>query len=969
MESFSLFDQKIAYSVKKLIAVNSISYCYVELAIDQHCALFGRNNIGKTSLLNALKLHFFPEISFNDCKNKFSFKSSKGELYSSEDSYSYYFPNESSFLILEAENIHGSFCLILFKSNNSFGYHRLALPCEYSEIRKHFWDINQVEINKGLGSPVFDLGIAKIQSLFQQYKSQGAVILKTTKDIRERLFTHSPMPNSEKGRYCLVPLKDGGKERELSAFRQLINFTFEIAKTETRGLTETFATIIESSKINVRAELHQDLQTILDEYEELRKTQDKLKAIANYTDNFNDLTEMQLNLNQQQNSFAKRFLAYSSFLDNLKLNLRGKFDPIETEVKKLAAEKNELNRLLGEQIADSSGFVGQLKQLNKVLDQLNNKASRFQAIKTEYLNISDNEIEVVLKEYQQELEEEISQATDKQVAIETLTNNVALQKTKIESRNKKKKAIEQQEKLLISQLDGHSAKVLANINTRFSEIVLDLQPSSKSVIEQFGDLFTINHDQLSFLGEQFSLENLKSPQEIQEQLNKEIDDLNAEINDLDKKIKNSHELSKLSSADQSIKSQELKTKLEVVKKDLGIVHSIEETQSDWQAKTDEISEIEDQQGLLKKQQEETKIKLEQTDDAYITAKEQSEYLDKQLKETDNLTQSLEKLNFGELKTTEVIVVEHVSTSDISELSADKAKLNRLKQNVDHKINEFVQSGHFQLPVELAHNSYSDELQNEILIALKNTFAALPEQQETLGSRIIGHNKTTGTKISELTGNRSHIRNFVNKINSQFSGYSISNLQDIQVEIELDHRFEALVKELDQTNLNITDIHDDGLYQRLNEFCNDFFTGQGNRVLEISKIIKNVKYSYKKAHQDQREDKDQSTGTNALINCTLLTILLGDLLAQESKLKIPIIFDEFTSLDEFNQMTAIKAATKHGFALFCASPTDTAEVVSVVDHYIHLDDFHVNTLYDSSGERDVVFHHFQERLYDAVAQDN
>ena len=67
------------------------------------------------------------------------------------------------------------------------------------------------------------------------------------------------------------------------------------------------------------------------------------------------------------------------------------------------------------------------------------------------------------------------------------------------------------------------------------------------------------------------------------------------------------------------------------------------------------------------------------------------------------------------------------------------------------------------------------------------------------------------------------------------------------------------------------------------------------------------------------------------------------------------------------MTAIKAATKHGFALFCASPTDTAEVVSVVDHYIHLDDFHVNTLYDPTGERDVVFHHFQERLYDALEQ--
>ena len=966
MENLTLFEEKLPYSVKKLIAVNSITYCYVELEIDRHCALFGRNNVGKTSLLNALKLHFFPEISFNDCKNKFAFKSSKGELYSSEDSYSYYFPSESSFLILEAENIHGSFCFVLFKSNSSFGYQRLALPCEYDEIREHFWDIDKVEINKGLGSPVSDLGIAKIQSLFQKYKNQGAVILKTTKEIKERLFKHSPL-NKDKGLYCLVPLKNGGSERELSAFRQLMNFTFEIAKTETKGLTETFATIIESGKIKVRDELHQDLQAILDEYEELRKTQNKLKAIANYNDSFNDLTQMQQNLNQQQSGFANRFSAYSLLLEELKVNLRQKFKPLETEIKRLTNKKNELTKLASEQQSNRSGFVGQLKQLNKALEQLNKKASRFQAIQNEYANLCINEIEAILKDYQQELEEEISQTNDKQVAIEALSNNVALQKTKIERRDKKLQAIKQQEKLLISQLNDHSAKVLSNINSQFSEITLDLEIAPRDSIEKFGALFTISNDQLNFLGEAFSRGKLKSPQELQAYTKREIDDLNAEINDLDKKIRQSHDLSKLSSVDQQLKSQDANKKLEIAKKDLVIVHSIEETQSEWQAKTDEIEGIEDQQRILNKQQEETEVLLEQNGSAYVIAKEQLDLLDNQIKDTHGLFQNLQNLKTDDLKVTELLVIDRVTANDVAELSADQKKLGDLKQSVDNKINELIQCGHFQLPVELAHNSYTDELQNEILIALKNTFAALPEQQDTLDSRIIGHNKTTGTKISELTGNRTHIRNFVNKINSQFSGYSISNLQDIQVEIELDHRFEALIKELDQTNLNITDIHDDALYQRLNEFCNDFFTGQGNRVLEISKIIKSVKYSYKKVHQDKREDKDQSTGTNALINCTLLTILLSDLLVQESKLKIPIIFDEFTSLDEFNQVTAIKAATKHGFALFCASPTDTAEVVSVVDHYIHLDDFHVNTLYDPTGERDVVFHHFQERLYDALEQ--
>jgi hypothetical protein len=267
---------------------------------------------------------------------------------------------------------------------------------------------------------------------------------------------------------------------------------------------------------------------------------------------------------------------------------------------------------------------------------------------------------------------------------------------------------------------------------------------------------------------------------------------------------------------------------------------------------------------------------------------------------------------------------------------------------------------------MPYSSYDSEIESAIIQSLRNTYDALPAQEDTLQSQIIEHNKMTGTKIGELTSNREHIGSFISKINKQFEHYQISNLKEIRVEIELDPRFEELVEELKNTNLYSQDIHDDALYQRLNQFCEDFFAGnRGNRVLEISKIIKNLKYSYKKDGLEKREQKDQSAGTNALINCTLLTILLRDLLAQETRMTLPIVFDEFSSLDEYNQNTAIKAASEHGFALFCASHTVTAEVASVVDYYIALDDFHADTIYDKSGERDVVFHHFGERIYRVV----
>ena len=967
MENLDLLTKKLSYSVKKLVAVNSISFCYVELPIDQHCALFGRNNLGKTSLLNVLKLHLFPEISFNDCQNKFAFKSSKGELYAGDDSYLYYFPSDSSFLILEAENIHGCFCLILFKSNSSFGYQRLALPCAYDEIREQFWDIEQQTVNNGLGSPVSDLGLAKITSLYKQYKSQGAVILKSTKEIKDKLFSHYPL-QPEKGRFCLVPLKEGGVSRELSAFRQLMNFTFEIAKTDTRSLTETFATIIESSKINTQDRLHQDLQQILDEYESLRKAESRLKNISQYEAPFQQLDNTSRSLNSQQNDFSCTYHAYGNSLQQSLVHLNGNIkqqdvvkDGLRTEKSRLEVSDKELETTLSE-------YKGQLISLNKEFQTVDKKAQQYRVLQKEYPNVEDAEIKEILAEHAELLVEKVENLKSAERATEQLRLALLQQKTKRQERHKKQVAIEQSGDYLIHQLGEHSSLVLANLSPLFAEVTTVADQQQRSAIENFTSLFSTDNNQLHFLAETFGTQALKSPQEIINQWKRELEQLEAELFDLDTKVNELVQISKNSGEQQQAELGKTEDELQVVKDDLIVLHTVEETSVRWAALKEELARIEQDRQCKQRQREDNKEQLGGFVERLAGMREALEADQHQQRLLTQLQQRLLKLKPLELMAGEPVSVPSVSASDLDELEGESVKLSSMNEKLVQQFNDFIQCGHFELPIDVACNYYDQQQQEQLLEALRTLFVALPEQLATLASQVIEHNKMTGTKISELAGNRQHIRAFVNKINKQFNHYSISNLQEIRVEIELDSRFEALVDELNNTNLNTTDIHDDGLYQRLNSFCEDFFTGHhGNRILEVSKIIKNVKYSYIKQHQDKREDKDQSTGTNALINCTLLTILLSDLLSQDSQLTLPIIFDEFTALDEYNQRTAIKVASEHGFSLFCASPTDTAEVVSVVDYYIHLDDFHVDTLYDAAGERDIVFHHFQERLYELTEQ--
>ena len=58
------FDTFDTFRFKQLVFVNSAAYAYTQIRIDQHTALFGENNLGKTSMLNALKLFLLPEVNF-----------------------------------------------------------------------------------------------------------------------------------------------------------------------------------------------------------------------------------------------------------------------------------------------------------------------------------------------------------------------------------------------------------------------------------------------------------------------------------------------------------------------------------------------------------------------------------------------------------------------------------------------------------------------------------------------------------------------------------------------------------------------------------------------------------------------------------------------------------------------------------------------------------------------------------------
>lgn len=96
-------------SFKRVIAVNSANFAYVEVPLDDNRALLGTGNLGKSSIVNCVRFFLLPEVNLNDSDKKFAFISGAGDsadvkYFNKNEIYDYYFPDEHSRLILEVEH-------------------------------------------------------------------------------------------------------------------------------------------------------------------------------------------------------------------------------------------------------------------------------------------------------------------------------------------------------------------------------------------------------------------------------------------------------------------------------------------------------------------------------------------------------------------------------------------------------------------------------------------------------------------------------------------------------------------------------------------------------------------------------------------------------------------------------------------------------------------------------------------------
>lgn len=971
----SLEIKKDRYQINKLICVNSMkNICYIELDVTKNTVLYGDNNLGKTSILSTLKLHLLPEINFRDSKNKFAFVGSSGKPYNNQESRDYYFPSINSFLILEGENPFGPFVYILFRaSEEQFGYSRLVLPVSYHEIEHEFWDKSST-VNHNLGGINPDLSLKNIKSLVKKYNGR---LLRTVQEIRETLYTFNQL-NKDKGRFCVIPMKEGGVKREIEAFRRLLQFTFEINQGSPASLTNALATIIEGQKKDQKDELDQNLRIIIDEYNDLNIEQNKITLLKNTLNYYQRIKQFHL---QAQSSVQQSGELFWQIKTSLLMNQKNQEDQeriLKPEYNVLSNDTLPEEKKKHEQLKkEKQKIKSHYDELNGLLKSEQKKVDRIKFLMEEEFSIvNQNDIVELLREDIEELEKTIESLADRESFATAL-------QTKITEQNNIKIYLQQVEHLLndaesalLHQVSSHAASILNSINPKFDQLTInkdsDTLDDSIAAIEKFSHLFAEKDEQLFFEEQKFIYPVEHFDPEVQQQkwqrqkleYESNLQRLSREISD-DSKQLNEFTVEK-------IEQKKIDTQRILVrnKTDLSLIIARDQINQDFTNYTQQLQEQDDQLKKinrdLKDLQEQLEIYKGKKHDLTQQLKalgEQRANIIRMNNQIKNYTQYESQFAPYNMPNTDSI---NVSEELMAEL---EQKIKRFKDSLTHTENNIhdlmVKENSTILDSDVVYSRGKSLEELTLLVEqLSVEYENIDSYEKHLQVLVRKHNKIVGVKVSELEQNNQLINDFRHKLDNAFRGIRISDLKEIHIKLKLDPRFDELLADIQSENI---DFYHDSLisadfYEKLNIFCEQFFTYKkgNNETLTLDGLIKEVLYEYRIQGQEKRTTSSQSNGTNAIINSTFLTILLKELIQPNIILALPVIFDEIANLDEKNMLSVVDVVKNNHFSLFSATPTENLQLNNALGNFIHLDLFKASEQsYDES--RPIIYYGGAERL--------
>lgn len=967
MQSLFTNDDNERFLLKKLVFVNSAGHCFTEIDIDRHLAVFGQNNKGKTSILNALKLFLLPEENLKDCKNKFAFRDSKGGFYSGGESHRHYFPDDFSFIVLESKNRRGTFCQILYRNRNEQGYGRVLLPQSFDSIRHLFWN-TQSSLNDGLDEKAAD---ASLKTVLDTLERLGGIGLSDKKDIRQKLF-HEDEFNPEAGQFCILPFSGGGNEREIKAFRSLFQLAYDIGANEKRTLPDAAAAVLEGEKQRANERLDSDLQDILSEEKALLEEGDYLKKCEDQQEDWHKLHQLRKDTQRQAQAAAQGYTDLAAALLQAQQNAGNEMRLLQAKKQTLLETKNTAESHRGSLKTEKDQLVGRLQLLDAQYKQAQETVNRATAVCMRYPDWSLDKIKDTLDAEKRRLQ----QQSESLQSLETAQRDF---QAALKRRNQAQTDIQKIENQLAQNRDClpdflpnvHSRNVLGSLNADFNTLSVRPDAEAQRHIRAFAALFAEQNGRLAFLGETmpktpFQVYNKAQQQELLQQ----------DLNEAKQRYETAkQEYDSLSTA-LSGSPDNLATEQKVCQRELAQIEDELKLIMLWDSNQAQCEEARRLKNETAAQLDELTLQHESAAQAADAAKEAFDSHVSLMFEVEDRHKShqrlQERLNFCQQQ----------RGSELDELSADllpepcEAAEGRLKavetafaqwrtlQNErDQVLQQMLKSGVLNDGqfVDLSYKTaFGRDEFDGCYTALQTLYNNLESERRNFANRRTAHVKHALIRVQELEDAAKQIREFEREINQEFRAHRISDLEEIRVSFRLHPNFEQLLNKLGNIDRVSGSGLDKNFYELIRQFTQAFFDqNSGRSTLDMAGIIQEVGYTCRKRGEDKATATSQSTGTNTMINCLLFSTLLKRLMRKQTALTMPLVLDEMDKLDDVNLPEFVKIAAQYSFAVFGTCPNLTPKVMSAVDNYLNLEYFSAE--YPYNARNTILYHGGAERL--------
>ncbi|MEX0731181.1 MAG: hypothetical protein WED00_16445 [Aquisalimonadaceae bacterium] len=938
-------DTYFQFQIQRLVVVDSAGFCYVELPVDRHALLLGSGNLGKSSLLNALRLFLLPENNFKNSKRKFAFRNSKqNQYYRNEESFQHYFPGKCSFLIMEVSNPAGTHCQILHRADN-LGYGRIFVPVAYDQLRHLFW--NPSEDPDAIGRAVPELSIGWLSERLRKL-SRNVVFTSDPARLRAMLYS-SELMSADAIRYSVLPLTDLG-EGKVESLRTLVLLLFEM-NADDRAMAEAVASIVEADKKFSSDALDLDIDQFLQRHQHLKDQNERLVAVERERHRFERLQKRYVEYQQKaraQSEFAAFRDGLSSALEDARQRRElaaRQVDTQDTLVKDYKSQDRALDRQL-------TGLAATIKDKKKELTEFSAIRRDGNTLLSRYPEYTSDAVVQILTE----------EAEEKEAHLSALQNDAAAE----QRRKKLQKSIEATNAELL-QFERKISDRRWQLHRQFPEEVVtplaaieprlvqaspgkELEDEARAAITAFARLLKRSETGYQWFDEEFSARD-SAPEDLEARhrgLLGEKEKLEQQLNDLAEIQSNAY--------DRPTKIAEAKRDLNALNHDLELLRNFAAADVTIERAENAIRENEASQEKAQTERNNLTGGLNGAERQLVQVKSDLTTIDQRQEELARIRQSVTALqnrirHLEQTSADQAIVLDQITEESLSRLQLDIQDFESLRRDILQDLQHFLHAGMLEEHAEsLQYESPTAGTIKDAFTSLDTLFKELPNRRKILQEQVEAHNDTVASYRHALKMNKDHIDRFQRRLNQELDGVSINDLAEVRVDIHCHPKFSNLVEESEALDPFASELLSDAFYERLRVFVAEFF-GESNGArmeqrLTMDKIITGISYRTRKVNESGLDSKSQSTSTTMLINLELVQRLLRRVLSPGVHLSIPLVLDELPNVDVSQIPSLLERVKQEGFNLFAAAThSASSELIHQVGRHIELGNMHTRYPYD------------------------